>query len=413
MKTIPKSLLLAFLTIMAVVVASLPVQAAFKIQCPADTDGIDTDGDGNVANDHVCLHLAAGDGFVNMADGTNTLYTFGFSVVPPGTDINQIVSTATLKAEFPAPTIKVKEGQKLFLTVSNVGMIMRPDLFDPHSVHWHGFTNAASYFDGEPMASFGVNIGSSFTYFYSVVDPGTYMYHCHVEASEHMQMGMLGNLYVTPAQDGTSKTYVGNGKTYTKFAYNDGDGSTGYDRDYPIQLHAFDAQFHKDHIAVQPLNFAYLHDKHAMINGRGYPDTINKAALGQSALNNNYASQKVHSLIEAAPGERILLRISNLSFDYYTLTVLGIPMKVIGKDSRLLRGPGNPGKDLYYDTASIDLGGGESYDVLLDTAGVTPGRYFLYTTNLNYLSNDRQDRGGMMTEIVIQPPTGRVEKKKI
>ena len=407
MKTIPKSLLLAFLTVMAVVVASLPVQAAFNIQCPADTNGDGISDDPNV----VCLHLAAGDGFVNMADGTNTLYTFGFSIVPPGTETSAIVSVATLKAEFPAPTIKVKEGQKLFLTVTNVGMIMRPDLFDPHSVHFHGFPNAASFFDGEPMASFGVNIGSSFTYYYSVVDPGTYMYHCHVEATEHMQMGMLGNLYVTPAQDGTSKTYVGNGKTYTKFAYNDGDGSTGYDRDYPIQLHAFDAQFHKDHIAVQPLNFAYLHDKHAMINGRGYPDTINKAALGQSALNNNNASQKVHSLIEAAPDERILLRISNLSFDYYTLTALGIPMKVIGKDSRLLRGP--TGLNLYYDTASIDLGGGESYDVLLDTTGVAPGRYFFYTTNLNYLSNDRQERGGMMTEIVIQSPTGRVEKKKI
>ena len=40
--------------------------------------------------------------------------------------------------------------------------------------------------------------------------------------------------------------------------------------------------------------------------------------------------------------------------------------------------------------------------MLLDTAGVAPGRYFLYTTNLNYLSNNLQERGGMMTEIVIQ-----------
>jgi FtsP/CotA-like multicopper oxidase with cupredoxin domain len=398
MNLLRKTLLLALiLSMVAAGVFSLPLQAAIKIQCPADTDGIDTDGDGNVANDHVCLHLAAGDGFVNMADGT-TLYTFGFSEVPQGTDPGQVISVATLKAQFPAPTIQIKEGQKLFLTVTNVGMIMRPDLFDPHSVHFHGFANAASYFDGEPMSTFGVNIGSSFTYYYNVVDPGTYMYHCHVEATEHMQMGMLGNLYVTPKQDGTSKVF--NGRTFTKFAYNDGDGSTGYDKAYPIQLHAFDPQFHKDHVAVQPLNFAYLHDKNPMINGRGYPDTINKNPLGQSVDNNNYASQIVHSLIEAAPNQRILLRVSNLSFDYYTLTALGIPMKVVGKDARLLRGP--TGLNLYYDTTSVDLGGGESYDVLLDTTGVAPGRYFLYTTNLNYLSNDLQERGGMMTEIVIQ-----------
>ena len=34
---------------------------------------------------------------------------------------------------------------------------------------------------------------------------------------------------------------------------------------------------------------------------------------------------------------------------------------------------------------------------------MAPGTYFLYTTNLNYLSNDDQDFGGMMTEIVIDP----------
>ena len=59
------------------------------------------------------------------------------------------------------------------------------------------------------------------------------------------------------------------------------------------------------------------------------------------------------------------------------------------------------GKNLYYDTSSVTLGGGEATEVIIDTAGVTPGTYFLYTTNLNYLSNDGEDYGGMMTEIVI------------
>ena len=30
------------------------------------------------------------------------------------------------------------------------------------------------------------------------------MYHCHVEAAEHMQMGMLGNLFVRPRQNKTA-----------------------------------------------------------------------------------------------------------------------------------------------------------------------------------------------------------------
>ena len=74
-------------------------------------------------------------------------------------------------------------------------------------------------------------------------------------------------------------------------------------------------------------------------------------------------------------------------------------MEVVGRDAKLLRAPN--GADLYYKTNSVTLGGGESADVILDTAGVAPGTYVLYTSNLNYLNNNEEEYGGMMTEIVI------------
>ena len=74
-------------------------------------------------------------------------------------------------------------------------------------------------------------------------------------------------------------------------------------------------------------------------------------------------------------------------------------MQVIGRGARLLRGP--TGKNLYYKTRTLEVGGGDGIDVIIDTTGVKPGRYFLYTTNLNYLSNTHEDFGGAMTEIVI------------
>ena len=46
---------------------------------------------------------------------------------------------------------------------------MRPDLFDPHSVHWHGFPNASPVFDGEPMSAISINMGQSLTYFYQAM----------------------------------------------------------------------------------------------------------------------------------------------------------------------------------------------------------------------------------------------------
>ena len=54
-------------------------------------------------------------------------------------------------------------------------MILRPDLFDPHSVHFHGYPQAAPIYDGVPDSSAVVNMGSTFTYYYKANDPGTYM----------------------------------------------------------------------------------------------------------------------------------------------------------------------------------------------------------------------------------------------
>ena len=389
-------------------------QAGVFVQCPGDLNG---DGDRLDAGEaipanhpnSVCKHLAAGDGFIKMADDVEKLqYTFGFSDVT-GVPPVLVMDTGLLAANFAAPTITLKEGDEFYLSLTNVTMAMRPDLMDPHSVHFHGFPQAAPVFDGMPEGSIATNQGASLTYFYNIVEPGTYIYHCHVEAAEHMQMGMLGNLYVHPAQDGQN---LGG---YTKFAYNDGDGSTGYDVEFPLQLGSFDPEFHDLHLGIQPLPFANMKDTYTMINGRGYPDTVNPAALptpidpetGLSA-NNNVQSQKISSLVTATAGQRILLRISNLNVtNFYTVTALGLPMKVVGTGAHILRGPdpdGNgplQGKNLYYDTSSVTLGGGEAVDVIIDTATVPIGTYYLYTTNLNYLSNNDEDYGGMMTEIVI------------
>jgi FtsP/CotA-like multicopper oxidase with cupredoxin domain len=246
------------------------------------------------------------------------------------------------------------------------------------------------------MASGGINMGSTFTYYYNNVEPGTYMYHCHVEASEHMQMGMLGNLYVKPAQDDAPPVCPG-GRVFAGFAYNDGDCSTGYDVAYYIQETAFDPRFHHADNSYNPLNFADMNDTYTMFNGRGYPDTIYTGSIANINGNN---SQNTNALITATSGQRILLRISSLStVDFYTVTLLGMTMQVVGQGARLLRGP--DGKNLYYTTNSITLGGGESNDVIIDTSDVAPGTYFLYTTNLHNLSNDAEDFGGMMTEIVI------------
>ena len=96
-------------------------------------------------------------------------------------------------------------------------------------------------------------------------------------------------------------------------------------------------------------------------------------------------------------------------------------MHVIGVNARLLRDLA--GNDLSYYTNSITLGGGESLDVILDasckcarvTAAARPlirraQTFYLYTPNLDHLSNDAENFGGLMTEVHICASVNPVTK---
>jgi hypothetical protein len=67
------------------------------------------------------------------------------------------------------------------------------------------------------------------------------------------------------------------------------------------------------------------------------------------------------------------------------------------------------GNNLYYNTNSITFGGGESADAILDVSdpayancnASSPCTFFLYSINLDHLSNDAENFGGAMTEILV------------
>ena len=116
-------------------------------------------------------------------------------------DPRLIMDVGVLNGNESAPMIAIDEDDELFLTLTNVGMVMRPDLFEQHTVHFHGYPNASSFYDGVPDASVAINIGGSFTYYYLAPEAGTYIWHCHISPPEHLQMGMVGQLYVRPRQN--------------------------------------------------------------------------------------------------------------------------------------------------------------------------------------------------------------------
>lgn len=415
--------------------------AAVNVQCPGDKDG---DAAWNAKNEKApgqkggppanikCMHLIAGDSFAVMSD-TNPLYTFGFADIT-GTPPADAIADGILDAEWPGTTIELDQGDEFYLSLTNVGTVIRPDLFDPHTVHFHGFPNAAAVFDGVPEVSISINMGATLTYYYNIVEPGTYIYHCHVEATEHMEMGMLANLYVHPAQDETGCTGATPCPVATRkggtdpgaptgYTYNDNDGTTAFDVEKAIQVSGFDSNFHDASLFVQPLPFADLESTYPQMNGRGYPDTVVPGDLpaptdnlapvaGHPAgkvtgtpgeiLNNGTPTQTLDSVINVSAGDKLLLRLSNVSVDrFYTMTAQGLTMQIVGTGARQMRGI--DGKNIYREVASVNFGGGETHDVLIDIpADAAPGTtYFLYSTELHQMSNLTQLDGGLITEIVV------------
>jgi len=387
-------------------------------------------------------------------------------------DPRPIMDVGVMNGNIPAPLAAFDEDDEFFLTLTNVGMIMRPDLFEQHTVHFHGYPNASSFYDGVPDASVAINIGASFTYYYLAPDAGTYFWHCHITPPEHLQMGMVGQLHVRPRQDrvpqgGSLYTYLGyqngiglpTGVTADlrtectpsadilcsatmppvntgavqgldklgnpqRYTYNDGDGSTAYDVEYPIQMHGFDPNFHFVGMTFNPELFADMKDKYFLLNGRSYPDTV--GACGgvisgcvpgpQATVSTDgqmHYSQPLPALINIPAGGRALLRLVNLSVsEYHTLASLGVPMKEVGFNAKLLRDQAGINTEFY--TNSITLGGGESLDVILDASDAGCGSvgcaaklypansiFYLFSPQLDHLSNDAENFGGMMTEVHI------------
>ncbi|MET8909567.1 multicopper oxidase domain-containing protein [Micromonospora sp. NPDC004551] len=369
------------------------------------------------------LSLVATDGYLTVPGREgNPLYIFGFVPVDPSLSVTQLTATYKGHTKHTAPTLEFRQNDDIKITLTNLGLVQRPDLTDSHTIHWHGFDLPSPLNDGVPEVSVAVPIGKQLTYFYRPHREGTYMYHCHFEDVEHVQMGMTGIVFVRPLQDGTS---IGG---FTRFAYNDGDGSTGYHRHFAILLNELWTDFHDGDRDIQESIATDYDPQWFTINGRVYPQTVlpNDSAslpanLRIATPNPNYGdapdySQPNSALIQVNPGDRALLRVVNLGYQQHSMQLPGIAMHVIGQDAALLR---NGTVDTSYWTNTLYVGPGEARDVLFDAPAYDPARpsgsdswgsynvYYFKNRDWRRLSNfgsTAPGPGGMMTEVRVYSP---------
>jgi hypothetical protein len=375
------------------------------------------------------LYFAGTDGWISLpptppigfyhpdpyAPAPFTTYIFGFRNIT-GLDASQI-SNQKMHAQHSAPLFWINQydgTNEFHLQLTNLGLALRPDLVDSHTVHWHGFRNVIPFYDGEPTTSLSVPVGRNFTYVYRAHEPGTYMYHCHVEDVEHVHMGMTGLVFVRPTQDGNTALYPSG-----KYAYNDGDGSTGFDRECAMFLSEVWAEAHWCDAHIQLPDWTDYRADFSLLNGRVYPDTIApngsvdpfhpvRDANGDLIAPSGHPElqyQPISSLVRCNAGERVLLRFANLGFREAAMTMPGIKMRVVGRDATLMRS--RDGTDTSYETDTISMGAGESYDVIFTAPPYQgPGTYdtyMLFNRRYTQMNNLGGGYGGQQTEVRVYP----------
>jgi FtsP/CotA-like multicopper oxidase with cupredoxin domain len=304
-------------------------------------------------NPRADLALAATDGHMILPNrpGDAPVYIFGFVPVPFSASVSAL-SSYKGTAQTPAPILAFRQDTDISLRLTNLGLVGRPDLADSHTVHWHGFRTPPALTDGVPEVSVAVPLQRQFTYFYRPHDAGTYMYHCHFEDVEHVQMGMQGIVFVRPSMG-------------DKFAYNH--ASTAFDREFAILLNEVWTAPHDHAEQIQETIWTDYAPDYWTLNGRVYPQTL---------LPNDHASlpsQPISSLIQCNGADKVLLRLANLGYQQHAMQLPGIGMKVVGQDATLLRNSLS-GADLFYRTNTLYIGPGEARDVLFTTPSYDSAR---------------------------------------
>jgi FtsP/CotA-like multicopper oxidase with cupredoxin domain len=307
------------------------------------------------------FQLYVRDNMVTMPD-KKQIWIFGYTANPDGS------------AQLPGPTLVVNQGDTVNVTLNNYHdptiSPADPD-GDGHTIHFHGL-DLPDAEDGDPMTApggQGVMQGDSYTYHFVATDAGTYWYHCHVNAAEHIQMGMYGALIVQPR-----------GEPMRAYA-----GTPTFDKEYTFVLSDMDSNAHAityKHITASgaAFNWTQYRPNYFLINGKAWPDTLKDPA----------------DTIVATVGQTVLVRLINAGYAVHAMHSHGYHFTVIGTDGRALAHP--------YEKDTLEIAPGETYEILFHFDH--PGRFMFHDHFEQDTTNNGVYPGGMMTMITVNNPNG-------
>ncbi len=178
----------------------------------------------------------------------------------------------------PGPTIEAVEGDRVRIYVTN-------SLREPTSIHWHGLYLASGMDGVGGLNQPHIQPGETYAYEFTLKQHGTHMYHPHADEMVQLAVGMMG-LFIIHPQDGEPEKI---------------------DRDYAFLLHNW---------ALHPGTY------------RPDPSIMQEFDLWTF----NSKTWPAIDPIVARSGERVRIRIGNLSMWNHPIHLHGVQFWVTGGD---------------------------------------------------------------------------------
>lgn len=253
-----------------------------------------------------------------------------------------VVTAWAYNGTVPGPMIRVTEGE-------SVRIILRNDLPEPTSIHWHGIPLPNAMDGVPPLTQAAVEPGDSFTYEFVAPPAGSFMYHSHVDTDRQIMVGLYAPFIVDPAAAEIDPPDVDVMWMLSEWRVGP-DGGT---------------------YAAMPMSGA--EPNYFTINGKAFPDT---------------------EPIVVKMGERVRIRLANIGQFTHPMHLHGINFRIVAYDGVSL----SPEQQIVRNT--IPVNPGELIDI--EFVADNPGIWVFHCHVLHHVTNDNVEPGGLIGVIQVE-----------